>query len=339
MVFKALNFLPVLLILLPFSIFSQQGVAPGTGAAAGIGPWGLKAPLLEANSEMAVAELNGKIYVMGGYPSSRQTVATVQVYDPATDSWRLGTPLPVPINHPMAAGVNGILYMIGGQRSASGSPSRAGFLDTVFALDPAKGAWEKRTPMPRARGGGVPAAIGTRIYVAGGRPPRGHDFAVYDTVTDRWRVLADLPTQRNHMAAAAIDGRIYVAGGRFGPGFRSELTNVLEMYDPTTNTWTRKALMPTIRSGVNGIAINGCFHVFGGEGNKDHPRGLFPQYEVYNPRHDRWLEFPPMPNPVHGVTGAVFFNGWLHLPGGGISIGGSSGSTMHQVVRATLSCR
>src|SRR5262245_14445734 len=33
-----------------------------------ISRWGTRSNLLEANSEMAVAELNGKIYVMGGYP-------------------------------------------------------------------------------------------------------------------------------------------------------------------------------------------------------------------------------------------------------------------------------
>ena len=34
---------------------------------------------------MSVAELDGLIDVIGGYPSSRITTATVQVYDPATD--------------------------------------------------------------------------------------------------------------------------------------------------------------------------------------------------------------------------------------------------------------
>ncbi len=46
-----------------------------------------------------------------------------------------------------------------------------------------------------------------------------------------------------------------------------------------------------------------------------------------------------MPNPVHGVTGSVFLNGWLHLPGGGIAIGDSSGDTIHQVLRITLTCQ
>jgi hypothetical protein len=34
---------------------------------------------------------------------------------------------------------------------------------------------------------------------------------------------------------------------------------------------------------------------------------------------------------VHGVTGAAFVNGWIHLPGGGTSIGGSSGAILHPI--------
>src|SRR6187399_1498551 len=36
-----------------------------------ISHWGTRSNLLQANSEMCVAELSGKIYVMGGYPASR----------------------------------------------------------------------------------------------------------------------------------------------------------------------------------------------------------------------------------------------------------------------------
>ncbi len=39
--------------------------------------WGKRAALIEPNSEMAVAYLDGKIYVVGGYPSTRVSVDTV----------------------------------------------------------------------------------------------------------------------------------------------------------------------------------------------------------------------------------------------------------------------
>src|SRR5262245_857476 len=80
-----------------------------------INRWGARAGLPASNSELAVAELNGKIYLCGGYPASRVTVATVQVYDSAADSWHLTTPMPLAVDHSMAAAANGKLYVIGGQ--------------------------------------------------------------------------------------------------------------------------------------------------------------------------------------------------------------------------------
>ncbi len=300
--------------------------------------WGTRAPLLEPNSEFAVAELDGKIYVIGGYPYTRETVTTVQVYDSRQDRWEYTTPLPQPINHGMAATVNGKVYMIGGQTHAGGRSERAGFLDTVFEYDPELSTWTSRAPMPTARSGGATAVIDNKIYVAGGRPPQGNDFAVYEPDTDSWTVLPGLPTQRNHLVVAAIDDKVYVVGGRFGAGFSSELTNILEVFDSTTNTWTSEAPMPTTRSGINGIVADGCLHVWGGEGNDDSPLGVFGEHEVYNPVSDSWISLAPLPVPVHGVTGAALIDGWIHLPGGGISLGGSSGVTLHQVFRPETNC-
>ena len=297
--------------------------------------WETRADLLNANSEMSVAQLNGKVYVLGGYPSNRISVKTVQVYDPGTNEWTFGTPLPVALNHTVAASVGGKIYLIGGQESAGGSGP---FVNTVYEFDPLTNEWTSKAPMPTARSSGAAAVINGLIYVAGGRPPRGNDFAVYNPAENEWTELPDMPTQRNHLAVAGIGGKVFVAGGRFGAGFSSELTNILEMYDPATNQWTTKTPMPTIRSGVNGIAANGCFYVFGGEGNDDDEHGLFEEVEVYHPGTDSWEQLEPFPVPVHGVTGAAFIDGYIYLAGGGVSEGGSSGGVQHQVFRVSHSC-
>src|SRR5215208_7164696 len=203
------------------------------------GEWGHRAALIEPNSELALAESNGKLYLLGGYPSSRQTSRTVQIYDIASDRWELGPLLPQPNNHGMAAGVNGKIYLIGGQTQADDPPGGPpSYVNTVYELDPARGTWVAKAPMPTARSSGVAIVHDGKIYVAGGRPPRGYDFAVYDPTTDRWEVLPDLPTQRNHITGAAINGRIHVVGGRLGPGLSPEMTTAHEVFDPQAGTWT-----------------------------------------------------------------------------------------------------
>ena len=294
------------------------------------GAWGLRAELLEANSEFAVAELDGKLYILGGYPASRVTVRTVQVYDIATDRWEFGPPLPQPINHGMAVAMGGKVYLIGGQTTASGQS----YVNTVYELDPREGVWRSKAPMPTARSAGVALVFEGKIYVAGGRPPRGHDFAVYDPATDRWQVLPDLPTARNHMAGAVIGGRLHIVGGRIGAGFQSEQSAAHEVYDPYARTWRTAAPMLRARSGINGVVARGCFHVWGGES----AAGMFADHDYYDPRVDRWFKLLDMPLPVHGVTGAAYVNGLIWVPGGGSAVGGSSGTRYHQVYRPAVSC-
>ena len=188
-------------------------------APADKGVWGTRANLLVNNSEFAFAEANGKLYVLGGYPPTQgpnRTSRAVQVYDIATDQWQLGPELPQPNNHGMAAAVDGRIYLIGGQTTDDQQGATA--VETVYELDPATGAWVEKAPMPTARSGGVAVALDGKIYVAGGRVPRGNDFAVYDPATDQWEVLPDLPSQRNHIAGAAINGRVHIVGGRLGNG-------------------------------------------------------------------------------------------------------------------------
>jgi N-acetylneuraminic acid mutarotase len=310
--------------LLPAAFLAAPGLAAG-------GEWGRKADLPAAHSEFAVAELDGNIYVISGYAIGDVAAGAVHVYDSATDRWAPGPPLPKPAHHLTAAAVGGKIYAIGGQ---SLSLFGGGFLDAVWALDPATGTWTAKAPLPRARGGGVAVALDGKIYVAGGRPPHGRDFAVYDPAGDSWTVLADMPSQRNHIAGAAIAGRIWVAGGRLGPGFRSAASAALEVYDPATGAWAAAAPLPRPRSGVNGIAARGCFHVWGGEGGD----GMFPDHTVYDPRSGTWTRLADMPSPVHGVTGAALVDGLIHMPGGGLGVGGRSPGTLHQTYRPAMSC-
>ena len=293
--------------------------------------WSVLAALPASNSETGVAALDGKIYVVGGYPSDRKTVATVQVYDSATDRWQTVAPLPVPLNHVMAAGVNGKVYVIGGQTTESSEPAKAGFVNTTYEYDPATNRWTVRAPMPTRRGGGAAAVADGKIYVAGGRPPGGADFAVYDPRADRWTTLPNLPTQRNHLAADAIDGKIYVVGGRFEGGFRSPQSDVVEVFDPKTNQWSKRRSMLRPRGGVNGIAANGCFHLFGGEGNSEHPYGIYADHDYYNPVTDTWHQAGKYARPGarcfrHGIhQGTDPFSGRRHDTGRKHGLGDPSG--------------
>jgi hypothetical protein len=296
------------------------------------GEWGQRSGLLVANSEFAFAESNGKIFVLGGYPFTGVSSRTVQVYDIAGDSWQLGPQLPQPNNHGMAAAVNGKIYLLGGQTTNDQQGATA--VNTVYELDPAVGVWVEKAPMPTARSGGVAVVLNGKIYVAGGRVPRGNDFAVYDPAADQWEVLPDLPSQRNHIAGAAINGRIHIVGGRLGNGLSPLKSDANEVYDPLTKTWAAAAPMLRGRSGMNGVVALGCFHVWGGEA----PTGMTPDHDYYDPRTDEWISLPNMPIPIHGVVGSAFVGGLIWVTGGGTAVGGGSGSLYNQTYKPAVSC-
>src|SRR5688500_4588643 len=267
----------------------QPGPLPSTAptAAPGSGAWSTLAPMLQPRSEMAIAQLGGRIYVIGGYPPGRIPSNVVQVYESATNSWSLGPSTPVPLHHSHAVTVNNRLFLIGGEFDGAGTGRPPVYLNTVYELDVAAGTWLPRSAMPTNRSGGGLGVIDGKIYVAGGRPPRGNDFAVYDPDADRWTVLPMLPTGRNHLAVDAIGDKLYVAGGRFDD-VGSPMTSALEIYDPSSGAWTTGAPMPTARGGVTGVAAAGCLYVIAGEGNLAGPPGMFHEVEAYDPRTNTW---------------------------------------------------
>ncbi len=296
------------------------------------GSWGQKASLIEANSEFTLTSTGGKIYVLGGYPQGRVSVKTVQIYDIANDKWTLGPPLPEVNNHGVAAAYDGVVYLFGGQTD----PNTA-YVDTVYALDTKAGAqavWTQKAIMPTKRSAGAAIVYEGKVYIAGGRPPRGHDFAAYDPKNDTWEKLPDLPSQRNHIAMELIGGKIHVFGGRLGGGFQSDKTAAHEVFDPKTRSWSVAAPMLKPRSGINSAQAYGCVHVWGGE----EQAGVFPDHDYYDPRSDKWTKLPNMAIPIHGVTGATFANGLIYVTGGGTQVGGNSGSLLNQVYRPNVKC-
>jgi N-acetylneuraminic acid mutarotase len=300
--------------------------ASGSAAAGSGSAWSTLGALGVPRQEVAVAELDGKIYVVGGIDGTPAFLSSVEVYDPDTDSFAPGPPLPVPLHHTTATAVAGKLYVIGGWSDFFATP-----LDVVYELDPQQGSWVAKTAMPTARGSPAAAALGGRIYVAGGWPSdRSQDFAVYDPADDSWQTLPDLPSGRNHLGLAAAAGRIYAVGGR--TSLSAGVGNVasLDAYDPDTGSWTSAASLPRARGGLAAVGWRRFVFAFGGEGNASSPDGTFEDADVYDASLDVWTTLEPMPTPRHGI-GAAVQAGRIHIPGGG-PIENFSVTDVHEVL-------
>ncbi|MBA0834581.1 hypothetical protein Goarm_006921, partial [Gossypium armourianum] len=86
--------------------------------------WSRLADLNVARADFACAEVNGKVYVVGGYGVEGESLSTVEVYDPDTDKWTLIESLRRPRWGCFACGLNGKLYVWCGRSSLTIGNSR-----------------------------------------------------------------------------------------------------------------------------------------------------------------------------------------------------------------------
>ncbi len=233
---------------------------------------------------------------------------------PNTGAWATKTSMPTARPHPMSGVINGLLYVAGGYAVSGANVVTE--LNVLEVFDPAANSWTTKAPMPTARHGGASAAISGKLYVAGGCLQAGNQFTnvleVYDPATNAWTTKVPMPTSRCVAEAAAIDGKLYVVGGAITSNNTFPRINVLEVYDPATDTWTTKAPMPTSRAYIAAEEIGGKLYVVGGALNGSGITGVL---EVYDPAANTWSTKAPMPTPRYGLSSG-FLGGRLYAVGG-----------------------
>jgi N-acetylneuraminic acid mutarotase len=135
-----------------------------------------------------------------------------------------------------------------------------------------------------------------------------------------------MPTARFGLAAVAVNGKIYAIGGRnYGT---NTVFNLVEVYDPSTNTWTSAsspnppAPAPTARTGLGAVAVSGKIYAFGGINNTN---TVLNTVEVYDPSTNTWSTTTPAGQPLATMVtaryafGAATVNGQIYAIGGNVN--------------------
>ncbi|SLM49484.1 Kelch repeat type 1-containing protein [Nitrospira japonica] len=189
--------------------------------------WTERAPMPTARGALAVAELDGMLYAIGGFGEKGNSPA-VEIYDPAHDRWMPRTPLPTPRDHLAVVALNRKIYAIGGR--LNGDYQRNLAVTEVY--DPAVDRWESAPPLPTARSGIAAVSLGNRLYVFGGEGPEGtfRENEAYDPARHEWQRMAPMPTGRHGLGAASLQGGIHVIDGGPTPG--GSFSNLHEIFTP-----------------------------------------------------------------------------------------------------------
>jgi N-acetylneuraminic acid mutarotase len=168
--------------------------------------------------------VEGKVYIMGGqgspfrpWPSTNENI----VYDPATDTWTSGSPMPIGVASYASAVVGNKTFVIGG-RNYNYDPST---FNLTQVYDTGTDTWSYGTsmfaPATQIEAGATTGLYAPKkIYVFGGLTFQdGESIStaitrVYNPETDSWSTGSSMPTQRVRFNIAVVDDKIYVIGGQ-----------------------------------------------------------------------------------------------------------------------------
>ena len=256
-----------------------------------------------ATMEEGSAFLNGRFWLMSvGLPvgvNNQPPQRVTEIYDPATSSWTVG---PVVQNedtlsliHPAFVNAAGTLYAFGG-RGVPG-PGRSHIYDEGWKLSADETKWLPITapPTPVADPGVVTASDG-RIFLFGGVA----------------------------CVRGGFDGVPWFANCLTGT-----VTNITQIYDPATDSWSLGAPMPTARYSLTAIHAGCALYAIGGllnkplepnsPGNPTNDVAFGPStatVEVYEPADNRWIAAPSLLQPRADFA-AAFVGHQVWVLGGG----------------------
>jgi N-acetylneuraminic acid mutarotase len=266
---------------------------------------------------MAGVVHGGLVIVGGSYWENGQKHWTdaVQLFDPSTNIWRKGSPLPQPRSDAAAITLQNRIYILGG---GAGTTVRA----DALVLD--GGEWsaspDADLPEPRL----YPTAIASAgyVYLFGGMTKPGDYRTISNTFwrwqpgSKGWESLAPLPgAHRIHAAMAELHGQIYVFGGATALSRSVENRNDAYRYDPLNNRWELLPDLPVANRSWSAVGLGGKVLLLAGYTN-DFAREVY----IYRPRQ-RLQALNPLPQ---GIADIKFFRI-------GNLLVGSGGEAAHRV--------
>ena len=207
-----------------------------------------------------------------------------------------------------AVAANGLVYAMGGYNPTYTSP----YLNDFESYDPSVNAWSKKPPMIAARAFLATCSdSGVFYYAIGGSNASGalSTVEVYNAELNTWSAFASLTTPRSGLAAVIDPAthKIYAIGGFTGANFTSTV-ETMEVYDRNLGKWLGAPPMPTPRSGLTAVLVNGQIYAIGG---RDRSGKALNTVEVYKISTNTWSELPPLLVARYGLA-AVAANGKIY---------------------------
>jgi N-acetylneuraminic acid mutarotase len=292
---------------------TEQGAAPletaanPTVSSVVTGTWRTMPALVPARASMAAGVLDKSIVVVGGLTGSNaHAMWRVDAYNIETKTWTQLRSLPESrFGVYGVTPIHGKLYVAGGSTtSPDGIEQRP--VKTLFVYDPATNSWSRKADVPALSGcGAYQANLLGRLYVY--QPcnigPGNQALWAYSPTKNAWTTLRTPPSHHLSGVAGVIDDKLYVTGGSYFNGTDYVMNTELDVYDPSTNSWTIKKPMPSGRA-QSPFATTGRGKLFVAGGMTEPFGGPTSDLQVYDASTDTWTTGPSMASPRWGGASA-----------------------------------
>ncbi len=266
------------------------------------------------NSHTATLLPAGRVLVAGGWDGV-MTLASAELYDPATQGW-----MPAGALHEARAFHTAALLPDGQVLVAGGWDIAGNALASAELYDPRTGTWAPTAEMKGGRAGHTATGLPDgKVLVVGGCDRDGAlaGAELYDPIANGWGSAGAMKDARCwHTATRLPDGRVLVVGGRDSSG--RPLASA-ELYDPAKNVWMPAATLATPRLDHTATLLpDGGVLIVGGYNGS-----YLASAELYDPAANAWTSAGKM-------SIARAYHAALLLRNGQVLVaGGSSGSRPH----------
>jgi Bacterial Ig-like domain (group 2)/Kelch motif/Galactose oxidase, central domain len=264
------------------------------------------------HSHTATLLATGKVLVVGGIGGSGNTLASAELYDPATNLWSAaGSMATARVAHSATLLTSGQVLVAGGSNAG---PS---FYSTEL-YDPTSNSWSPAGNLNISHSNHTATLLANgQVLVAGGEcfdgnlslPPICANAELYDPVANTWSMAASMANPRAmHTATQFTNGQVLVAGG-LGYVGTPIMVGAAELYDPVANTWSSAGTLVTPRSQHAAVLFpNGKVLIAGGQGTGNNPLA---SAEIYDPVANNWSAVGAMSTVRSGPTGTLLGNGMV----------------------------
>jgi len=210
------------------------------------GTWRIFADVPVPRFGGAAAVVKGKFHLFGGVnmnphtPEGRdraQAVKLHHIFDPATNTWSEGAPMPDAKGWPAIAVYRDKIYLFGGDNKAID----VSMTTTAWVYDPQTDTYKDIAPLPHPRSYCYAATVGNYIYIFGARTLRTDGKADrstfrYDPRRNTYKRMADMPEGARFIVHGSYNGYIYAVHGE--TDFEIYADGVLQ-YSIATDKWTK----------------------------------------------------------------------------------------------------